>query len=110
MEALLVSLSTVFIAEMGDRTQLLSLVLATQYRKPWPIIAGIFVATLANHAAAGFIGVWFGRFLTAAVVDAVVGVSMQPSTDSSVVLPLPDGPISNVNSPGLTEILTPLSA
>ncbi len=54
MEALLVSLSTVFVAEMGDRTQLLSLVLATQYRKPWPIIAGIFVATLANHAAAGF--------------------------------------------------------
>src|SRR5215467_7397292 len=76
MEALLISLSTVFIAEMGDRTQLLSLVLAAQYRKPWPIIAGIFVATLANHAAAGFIGVWFGRVLTPAVLDAVVGVSM----------------------------------
>jgi putative Ca2+/H+ antiporter (TMEM165/GDT1 family) len=76
LEALLVSLSTVFIAEMGDRTQLLTLVLATQYRKPGPIIAGIFVATLANHAAAGFIGVWFGKFLTPAVLDAVVGVSM----------------------------------
>ena len=76
MEALLVSLSTVFVAEMGDRTQLLSLVLATQYRKPWPIIAGIFVATLANHAAAGFVGVWFGKFLTPAALDAVVGVSM----------------------------------
>jgi Ca2+/H+ antiporter, TMEM165/GDT1 family len=76
MEALLVSLSTVFIAEMGDRTQLLSLVLAAQYRRPWPIIAGIFVATLSNHAAAGFIGVWFGTFLTPAVLDAVVGVSM----------------------------------
>ncbi len=76
MEALLVSLSTVFIAEMGDRTQLLSLVLATQYRKPWPIIAGIFVATMANHAAAGFVGVWFGKFLTPAVLDAVVGVSL----------------------------------
>jgi len=76
MEALLVSLSTVFVAEMGDRTQLLSLVLATQYRKPWPIIAGIFVATLANHAAAGFVGVWFGKFLTPAALDAVVGVSL----------------------------------
>lgn len=76
MEALLVSLSTVFVAEMGDRTQLLSLVLATQYRKPWPIIAGIFVATLANHAAAGFVGVWFGKFLTPALLDAVVGVSL----------------------------------
>ena len=76
MEALLISLSTVFIAEMGDRTQLLTLVLATQYRKPWPIIAGILVATLANHAAAGFIGIWFGKFLTPAVLDAAVGVSM----------------------------------
>jgi putative Ca2+/H+ antiporter (TMEM165/GDT1 family) len=76
MEALLVSLSTVFVAEMGDRTQLLSLVLATQYRKPWPIIAGIFVATLANHGAAGLIGVWFGSVLTPAMLDAVVGISM----------------------------------
>jgi putative Ca2+/H+ antiporter (TMEM165/GDT1 family) len=76
MQALLISLSTVFVAEMGDRTQLLSLVLAAQYRRPWPIIAGIFVATLANHAAAGFIGVWFSGFLTPAVLDAVVGVSM----------------------------------
>jgi putative Ca2+/H+ antiporter (TMEM165/GDT1 family) len=76
MEALLVSLSTVFVAEMGDRTQLLSLVLATQYRKPWPIVAGIFVATLANHAAAGIVGVWFGKFLTPAVLNAVVGVSL----------------------------------
>jgi putative Ca2+/H+ antiporter (TMEM165/GDT1 family) len=76
MEILLISFSTVFIAEMGDRTQLLSLVLATQFRKPWPILAGILVATVANHAAAGFIGVWFGRFLTPAVLDAVVGVSM----------------------------------
>jgi putative Ca2+/H+ antiporter (TMEM165/GDT1 family) len=76
MEALLISLSTVFIAEMGDRTQLLSLVLATQYRRPWPIIAGIFVATLGNHAAAGFVGVWFGSILTPSLLDAIVGVSM----------------------------------
>ncbi len=76
MEAFLVSLSTVAIAEIGDRTQLLSLVLATQYRKPWPIIAGILLATLANHALAGFIGVWFGKYLLPAIVDAVVGASM----------------------------------
>ena len=76
MEAFLVSLTTVAVAEMGDRTQLLSLVLAAQFRKPWQIIAGILLATIANHAAAGFIGVWFGRYLTPTVLDAVVGVSL----------------------------------
>ena len=76
MEAFLVSISTVGIAEMGDRTQLLSLMLAARYRKPWPILAGILLATLANHAAAGFVGVWFGALLTPAVLDAVVGLSM----------------------------------
>lgn len=76
MEAFLISLSTVAVAEIGDRTQLLSLVLAAQFRKPWHIAAGVLVATLANHAAAGFLGVWFGHFLTPRVLDLVVGVSM----------------------------------
>jgi Ca2+/H+ antiporter, TMEM165/GDT1 family len=76
MEALFVSLATVAIAEMGDRTQLLSLVLATHYRKPWPILAGILLATLANHAAAGLIGIWFGAFLSPALLDGVVGAGM----------------------------------
>ena len=76
MEAFLVSVSTVAFAEIGDRTQLLSLVLAAHYRKPWPIIAGVLAATLANHALAGLVGVWFGKLLTAPVLDGVVGVSM----------------------------------
>ena len=76
METFLVSISTVAAAEMGDRTQLLSLVLAAHYRRPWPILAGVLLATLANHALAGLIGVWFGEFLTAPVLDAAVGVSM----------------------------------
>ncbi len=76
MEAFLVSLSTVAIAEMGDRTQLLSLVLAAQFRKPWPVIVGIFVATLANHGAAGTIGIWLGRYLSPSIIDIAVGVSM----------------------------------
>jgi putative Ca2+/H+ antiporter (TMEM165/GDT1 family) len=76
MEAFLISLSTVAIAEIGDRTQLLSLVLAAQFRKPWHIVAGVFVATLANHAVAGFLGVWFGHFLTPRVLDLTVGISM----------------------------------
>jgi Ca2+/H+ antiporter, TMEM165/GDT1 family len=76
MESLLVSISTVAIAEMGDRTQLLSLMLAAHYRRPWPILAGVFCATLANHAVAGIIGARLGRFLTPTLLDAVVGASM----------------------------------
>jgi len=76
MEALLVSITTVAVAEMGDRTQLLSICLAAHYRKPWPILAGVFFATLANHALAGLVGVWFGELLTAPVLDATVGASM----------------------------------
>lgn len=76
MDAFLVSLSTIAIAEMGDRTQLLSLVLAAQFRRPWAIVAGIVVATLANHALAALVGVWFGHYLTRPVLDAAVGISM----------------------------------
>jgi Ca2+/H+ antiporter, TMEM165/GDT1 family len=76
MESLLVSLSTVAIAEIGDRTQLLSLMLAAHYRRPWPILAGVLCATLANHAVAGVIGVQIGRYLTPTRLDLVVGVSM----------------------------------
>ena len=76
MESLLVSISTVAIAEMGDRTQLLSLMLAAHYRKPWAILAGVFCATLANHAVAGVIGVRLGRFLTPGILDSLIGISM----------------------------------
>jgi putative Ca2+/H+ antiporter (TMEM165/GDT1 family) len=76
MESFLVSLSTVAIAEIGDRTQLLSLMLAARYRRPWPILAGVLCATLANHALAGIVGVRIGKYLTPTVLDAVVGVSM----------------------------------
>jgi Ca2+/H+ antiporter, TMEM165/GDT1 family len=76
MESFLVSISTVAIAEMGDRTQLLALMLAARFRKPWPILAGVFCATLANHAVAGLIGVRLGHYLTPALLDGVVAVSM----------------------------------
>ena len=73
---MLVSISTVAIAEMGDRTQLLSLMLAAHYRRPWPILAGVLCATLANHLLAGLIGVRLARFLTPALLDAAVGISL----------------------------------
>ncbi len=56
MSALLTSTAVVAIAEIGDKTQLLSLVLAARYRRPWPIIAGILLATIANHALAAWLG------------------------------------------------------
>ncbi len=64
MEAFLISTGIVALAEMGDKTQLLSLVLAARFRRPWPIVAGILVATMANHALAGAVGAtvtaWLG--------------------------------------------------
>jgi len=76
MEAFFISLTTIAVAEIGDRTQLLSLVLVARYRKPLPIIAGILCATLANHAAAGFIGLWFGGQLKPKMLGILVAVSM----------------------------------
>jgi putative Ca2+/H+ antiporter (TMEM165/GDT1 family) len=58
MEAFLVSTGIVALAEMGDKTQLLSLVLAARFRKPWPIVWGILIATLVNHGLAGAVGSW----------------------------------------------------
>ncbi len=49
MEAFLISTGLVALAEMGDKTQLLALILAVRFRKPWPIVAGILVATVVNH-------------------------------------------------------------
>ncbi|MGA3158395.1 MAG: TMEM165/GDT1 family protein [Steroidobacteraceae bacterium] len=76
MEAFLISLSTVALAEMGDRTQLLALILATRFRQPLPILAGMLCATVANHAVAGLLGVWIGHQLSPRILDAAVGVSM----------------------------------
>ena len=76
MEAFLVSIATVAVAEIGDRTQLLSLILAARYRRPLPIIAGILLATLANHAAAGFLGHWFAGLLNPKALEIGVGAGM----------------------------------
>ncbi|MEO8754699.1 MAG: TMEM165/GDT1 family protein [Casimicrobiaceae bacterium] len=58
LEALLVSTAVVALGELGDKTQLLALMLAARYGKPWPIVGGIFVATLVNHTIAGWVGNW----------------------------------------------------
>jgi putative Ca2+/H+ antiporter (TMEM165/GDT1 family) len=75
MEAFLVSTGIVALAEMGDKTQLLSLLLAARFRKPWPIVAGILVATLANHALAGALGGWLTQRAGPTVLRWALGLS-----------------------------------
>jgi putative Ca2+/H+ antiporter (TMEM165/GDT1 family) len=75
MEAFLISTGIVALAEMGDKTQLLSLVLAARFKKPWPILAGILVATVANHALAGAVGAWVTTMLGPDVLRWVLGLS-----------------------------------
>lgn len=74
MEAFLVSTGVVALGEMGDKTQLLAIVLAAAFRKPVPIIAGILVATLVNHAAAGAVGGWVAQALGPDVLRWVIGL------------------------------------
>ena len=75
MEALLTSTGVVALAEIGDKTQLLAFVLAARFKKPLPIIAAIFCATLVNHGLAGALGAWITSVLTPEVLRWVVGVS-----------------------------------
>jgi len=75
MEAFVTSTLIVAVAEMGDKTQLLSFVLAARFRKPWPIIAGILLATLANHFLAGAVGAWFATWIPAGVLKWIVALS-----------------------------------
>jgi len=75
MEAFLISTGVVALAEIGDKTQLLALVLAAKFRKPVPIILGILVATLANHALAGAAGAWISAAIGPTAMRWVLGLS-----------------------------------
>jgi putative Ca2+/H+ antiporter (TMEM165/GDT1 family) len=75
MEAFFVSTGVVALGEMGDKTQLLAIVLAAKYRKPWPIVAGIFLATVLNHALAGAVGAWVAQAMGPDLLRWVLGGS-----------------------------------
>jgi Ca2+/H+ antiporter, TMEM165/GDT1 family len=75
MEAFLVSTGIVALAEIGDKTQLLAFVLAAKFRRPLPIIAAIFIATIANHAFAAAIGTWITGLLGPDTLRWVLGAS-----------------------------------
>jgi putative Ca2+/H+ antiporter (TMEM165/GDT1 family) len=75
VDAFLIATGVVALAEIGDKTQLLALVLAARFRRPLPIIAGIFVATIVNHALAGAVGTWLNAVLGPEVLRWVLGLS-----------------------------------
>ena len=74
MEAFLVSTGLVALAEMGDKTQLLSLVLAARFRRPWPIVLGILIATVANHALAAAVGGWLADMVGPYWMRIAIGI------------------------------------
>lgn len=97
MESLLTSTAVVALAEIGDKTQLLAIVLATRFKRPWPIVAGIFAATLANHFLAALVGeqaaflldgAWF-RYLVAASFVVMAGWTLIPDTFDEDEAPRP---------------------
>lgn len=72
LEVIGTSALAVILAEIGDKTQLLALLLAVKFQKPWPIVVGIFAATIFNHAIAGAAGGWIASVLTPQVLSYVL--------------------------------------
>ncbi len=75
MEAFLISTGIVALAEIGDKTQLLAFILAAKFRRPVPIVLGILVATLANHAFAGALGAWITSLVSPQTMRWILGIS-----------------------------------
>ena len=75
LESLFVPTGIVALAEIGDKTQLLALLLAARFRRPWPIIWGIVVATLANHFAAGAVGHWVAGLFSQTTLSWILAAS-----------------------------------
>lgn len=96
MEAFLVSTGLVALAEIGDKTQLLAFVLAARYRKPVPVISGIFLATIANHGAAAALGAWITSMLSSGVIRWLLGLSF---LGMAVWVLVPDKSVETGNGP-----------
>jgi Ca2+/H+ antiporter, TMEM165/GDT1 family len=75
MESFLISTGVVALAEIGDKTQLLAFILAARFKRPVPIIAGIFAATIVNHGLAGALGAWITSMVSPDVMRWVLGLS-----------------------------------
>ena len=107
MEAIIQSFLLVAVSEMGDKTQLLALVLALRYKRPWTIMAGILVATLLNHGLASWVGGYVSslvspevlRYTLAAIFGAFALWILVPDKDE-------DGPTDDRFGPFLTTLVT----
>lgn len=99
MEAFLVATGVVALAEMGDKTQLLALLLAARFRKPWPIVLGIFVATIVNHALAGAVGNYITHWLGAEALRWILGGSF---IAMAVWMLIPDK-LDDDDAPGVSQ-------
>jgi putative Ca2+/H+ antiporter (TMEM165/GDT1 family) len=75
MQAIIASFLLVAVSEMGDKTQLLAFSLATRFRRPWPVMGGILVATLANHGLASSVGAWISSHVPAHVLAGVLAAT-----------------------------------
>ncbi|MCH8685377.1 TMEM165/GDT1 family protein [Pedomonas mirosovicensis] len=96
MEALLTSMAVVSLAEIGDKTQLLAIVLATRFKRPWLVVAGIFLATIANHFLAALVGTeaaflldsqWFRYLIAASFIGMAIWTLVPDKLDDA-------GPVS----------------
>ncbi|MBU8897809.1 TMEM165/GDT1 family protein [Corallococcus sp. M34] len=74
LESIVSSFVLVAASEMGDKTQLLAFSLASRFRRPWVVLAGIFVATVANHALASTVGAWVSSHVPARIMALILGV------------------------------------
>jgi Ca2+/H+ antiporter, TMEM165/GDT1 family len=75
VQAFLIATGLVALAEIGDKTQLLAFMLAARFQRPWPIVLGIFVATILNHAAAGALGTWLTGVIGPVALRWILGLS-----------------------------------
>lgn len=75
MEAFLVSVVAIFVGEIGDKTQLLALLLAARFKRPVPIVIGILVATMSNHILAALLGSWVASHVAPDILRWALGIS-----------------------------------
>jgi Ca2+/H+ antiporter, TMEM165/GDT1 family len=107
LQALLVSTGVVALAEIGDKTQLLALMLAARFRAPWPIVLGILVATLANHALASAVGAWLVAALGKNALRWILGVSFVGMAAWALI---PDSAPEESSAPRYGVFLTTVAA
>jgi putative Ca2+/H+ antiporter (TMEM165/GDT1 family) len=74
-EAVFSSFTLVAASEMGDKTQLLAFSLASRFRRPWTVMAGILLATLANHALASCVGAWISAYVPPRAMAGILAVT-----------------------------------